>query len=87
MNRNYIPVHWVALHEQFGLGAPIAGNAQYERLLACLMEQYGPWQSDLSEIGPHRVVSAVLAGKRELDLRQVKLPAARFHVPMEAPAG
>jgi HTH-type transcriptional regulator/antitoxin HigA len=33
------------------------------------------------------VVSAVLAGKRKLNLRQVKLLAARFSVPMEALAG
>ena len=43
MNLNDISAHWVALHEQLGLGAPIAGKAQYERLLACvdaLMEDY-----------------------------------------------
>jgi HTH-type transcriptional regulator/antitoxin HigA len=44
-------------------------------------------QSDLPEIGPQSVVSAVLSGKRELNLRQVKLLAARFRVPMEALAG
>jgi len=136
MNLNDISAHWVALHEQLGLGAPIAGKAQYERLLACvdalmddyddrpgnplgglllllaerireyeertqpwpetstpasllafLMEQHGLRQSDLPEIGPQSVVSAVLSGKRELNLRQVKLLAARFHVPMEALAG
>ena len=136
MNLNDISAHWVALHEQLGLGAPIAGKAQYERLLACvdalmedyndrpgnplgglllllaerireyeertrpwpetstpasllafLMEQHGLRQSDLPEIGPQSVVSAVLTGKRKLNLRQVKLLAARFQVPMEALAG
>lgn len=136
MNLNDISAHWVALHEQLGLGAPVAGKAQYERLLACvdalmddyddrpgnplgglllllaerireyeeraqpwpatstpasllafLMEQHSLRQSDLPEIGPQSVVSAVLSGKRELNLRQVKLLAARFHVPMEALAG
>jgi|694.fasta_scaffold120792_3 HTH-type transcriptional regulator/antitoxin HigA len=55
--------------------------------LAFLMEQHGLRQADLPEIGQQSVVSAVLAGKRKLNLRQVKLLAARFHVPMEALAG
>ena len=38
MNLNDISAHWVALHEQLGLGAPVAGKAQYERLLACVDE-------------------------------------------------
>jgi len=133
MNLNDISSHWVALHEQLGLGAPIASKAHYERLLTCvdalmddyddrpgnplgglllllterireyeerkqpwpetstpasllafLMEQHGLRQSDLPEIGAQSVVSAVLAGKRELNLRQVKALATRFRVPMEA---
>lgn len=51
------------------------------------MEQHGLRQSDLPELGPQSVVSAVLSGKRALNLRQVKALAARFHVPMEALTG
>ena len=136
MNLNDISSHWVALHEALGLGAPVADEAQYERLLACvealmenyddraanplgglllllterireyedrahpwpetstpasllafLMEQHGLRQADLPEVGSQSVVSAVLSGKRALNLRQVKSLAARFHVPMEALAG
>jgi len=136
MNLNDISAHWVALHEELGLGAPVANTAQYKRLLACvealmkdyddragnplgglllllaerireyedrahpwpetstpasilefLMEQHGLRQSDLPEIGPQSVVSAVLSGKRALNLRQVKALAARFQVPMEALTG
>ncbi|MDP2809981.1 MAG: transcriptional regulator [Rhodocyclaceae bacterium] len=136
MNLNDISAHWVALHEELGLGAPVANAAQYKRLLACvealmedyddragnplgglllllaerireyeerahpwpetstpasilefLMEQHGLRQSDLPELGPQSVVSAVLSGKRALNLRQVKALAARFHVPMEALTG
>ena len=136
MNLNDISAHWVALHEQLGLGAPIANAAQYKRLLACvdaLLEDYDdragnplggllllladrireyeerarPWpktatpasllaflmdqhdlrQCDLPEIGPQSVVSAVLAGKRSLNLRQAKGLAARFNVPMDVFAG
>lgn len=132
MNLNDISAHWVALHEQLGLGAPIANAAQYKRLLACvdalledyddragnpmgglllllaerireyeertrpwpktatpaallafLMDQHGLRQCDLAEIGAQSVVSAVLSGKRALNLRQAKALATRFHVPME----
>jgi len=55
-------------------------NARYEsvkvggpEMLAYLMELQGLNQSDLSEeLGGQPVVSQILKGKRELDLRQVK---------------
>lgn len=124
--------HWVALHEALGVGAPIADETQYERVLAfvdqvfddvardpshplgglvdlladrirayedrvhpwpdtstpatvlaSLMEEHGLKQSDLPEVGAQSVVSAVLAGKRQLNLRQVKALAKRFSVPLE----
>lgn len=52
-------------------------------LLRELMVEYGIRQSDLPEVGTQSVVSEVLAGKRALNLRQVKALAARFKVPME----
>lgn len=52
-------------------------------VLASLMEEHGLKQSDLPEIGAQSVVSAVLAGKRQLNLRQVKSLAKRFSVPLE----
>lgn len=51
--------------------------------LAFLMEQHGLKQSELPEVGPQSVVSAVLAGKRKLNLRQAKALAARFGLPLE----
>ena len=48
--------------------------------LKFLMEQHGLRQSDLTELGRQGVVSEVLVGKRELDLRQVRALAARFGV-------
>ena len=47
------------------------------------MEEHGLAQSHLPEVGAQSVVSAVLAGKRKLHLRQVKALAQRFSVPME----
>jgi HTH-type transcriptional regulator/antitoxin HigA len=52
-------------------------------VLAFLMEEHGLKQSDLPEIGPQSVVSAILSGKRQLNLRQVRALAKRFQVPME----
>jgi HTH-type transcriptional regulator/antitoxin HigA len=53
-------------------------------VLAFLMQSHGLRQSDLPEVGSQGVVSEVLAGKRELNLRQVTALAKRFRVPMEA---
>ena len=52
-------------------------------VLASLMEEHGLKQSDLPEVGAQSVVSAVLTGKRKLNLRQVKALAKRFSVPLE----
>ena len=52
-------------------------------VLASLMEEHGLRQCDLPEVGAQSVVSAVLAGKRALNLRQVKALARRFSVPLE----
>lgn len=132
MNPNEISRHWLALHEALGLGAPMADEAQYARVLAfvdqlfdevaadlahplgglvelladrirayedrvhpwpdsstpatvlaSLMQEHGLKQGDLPEVGAQSVVSAVLAGKRPLNLRQVKALAKRFSVPLE----
>lgn len=53
------------------------------KLLAQLMIEHRLSQKDLPEIGPQSLVSAVLSGKRKLNLRQVKALAKRFSVPME----
>lgn len=48
--------------------------------LRFLMEEHELTQSDLTEIGSQGVVSEILAGKRELNVRQVRALAERFHV-------
>ena len=48
--------------------------------LKFLMAQHGLKQSDLSEIGSQGVVSEILTGKRELNLRQVRALSERFGV-------
>ena len=48
--------------------------------LKFLMEQHGLMQSDLHEIGSQGVVSEILNGKRELNIRQVRALSERFGV-------
>ncbi len=56
---------------------PECGGAE---MLHFLMEEHGLTQSDLPEMGSQGVVSEVLNGKRELNVRQVRVLAKRFHV-------
>ena len=49
-------------------------------MLRHLMDEHGLRQSDLTEVGSQGVVSEVLDGKRELNIRQVRALAKRFGV-------
>ncbi len=54
-------------------------------VLRFLMDQHGLKQADLAgELGSQGVVSELLNGKRELNLRQMRALAARFAVPVAA---
>ncbi len=50
-------------------------------VLRFLMEQHQLSQSALPEIGTQGVVSEILSGKRELNVRQIRALAQRFSVP------
>lgn len=52
-------------------------------LLRALMKQHGLTQSSVPEIGPQSVVSAVLNGRRTLNLRQVARLSRRFNLPAD----
>jgi len=49
-------------------------------VLRFLMDEHGLTQSDLPEVGSQGVVSEVLNGKRELNVRQIRALAERFKV-------
>ncbi len=49
-------------------------------LLKFLMKEHGLTQSDLPEIGSQGVVSEILSGTRELNVRQIRRLAKRFGV-------
>ena len=48
--------------------------------LNALMEEHGLKQSDLCEIGSQGVVSGILFGKRQLNVRQIQMLSKRFKV-------
>ncbi len=49
-------------------------------VLRYLMEEHNLTQSDLPEIGSQGVISEILSGKRELNVRQIRQLAKRFRV-------
>ena len=59
---------------------PIPDTSGIE-LLKFLMEQHGLSQGDLPEIGSQGVVSEILRGKRELNVRQIGSLCERFRLP------
>jgi HTH-type transcriptional regulator/antitoxin HigA len=58
---------------------PVPASSGLE-ILRALMEDHGLSQSDLPEVGSQGVVSEVLSGKRDLNVRQIVRLAARFGV-------
>ena len=51
-------------------------------VLGYMMREHGLTQSDLPGVGPQSVVSEILSGKRQLNLRQIRWLAERFNVPV-----
>lgn len=58
-------------------------SASGEQVLRYLLDEHGLKQSDLPELGTQSVVSELLAGKRKLNLRQIRFLVRRFAVPAE----
>lgn len=58
-------------------------DARPEDVLRFLMDQHDLKQADLPEVGAQSVVSAVLSGKRHLNIRQVAALSARFGIPAD----
>lgn len=69
---------FIGAYEDANNPPPKAAPAAVLRLL---MDQHRLSQSDLPEVGTQGVVSEVLSGKRELNVRQIKGLSARFKVP------
>lgn len=67
----------IELYEAEHYPIPSATGAE---VLQFLMEEHGLTQSDLPEVGSQGVVSEILNGKRELNVRQIRLLAEKFKV-------
>jgi HTH-type transcriptional regulator/antitoxin HigA len=52
-------------------------------VLGYMMREHGLTQSDLPGVGPQSVVSEILSGKRQLNLRQIRWLAERFGTSVE----
>ncbi len=74
MLADYAAERWPAREYPGGTAAAI---------LRVLMDENGLKQVDLPEIGSQGVVSELLAGKREFNVRQIKLLSERFGVPSD----
>jgi HTH-type transcriptional regulator/antitoxin HigA len=67
----------IEIYEEEHYPIPDATGAEALRFL---MEEHGLTQSDLPEVGSQGVVSEILNGKRELNIRQVRFLAKKFKV-------
>jgi hypothetical protein len=59
---------------------PAQCTQKSDKLGQFLMQQHGLKQGDLTEIGSQGVVSEILSGKRELNIRQIRALSERFRV-------
>lgn len=67
----------IAAYEAEHVALPLADGRD---VLVYLMEEHDLRQSDLPEVGSQGIVSEILNGKRELNVRQIRALAARFGV-------
>ncbi|MBX3329176.1 MAG: helix-turn-helix domain-containing protein [Nitrospira sp.] len=67
----------ISAYEEVHVPIPVSSGLE---ILRALMEDHGLSQSDLPEVGSQGVVSEVLSGKRDLNVRQIARLAARFGV-------
>jgi HTH-type transcriptional regulator / antitoxin HigA len=67
----------IRAYEEDHAGMPAVSGAE---MLRFLMDEHGLTQSDLPNVGSQGVVSELLNGKRELNVRQIRALAQRFGV-------
>lgn len=67
----------IAAYEAEHVALPDVGGVE---ALSYLMEEHDLRQSDLPDVGSQGVVSEILGGKRELNVRQIRALAERFGV-------
>ncbi|MBF9018922.1 MULTISPECIES: type II toxin-antitoxin system HigA family antitoxin [unclassified Oceanispirochaeta] len=55
------------------------GESTPARMLAFFMEEHGHKQSDLTDVAQQSVISDLLSGKREFNLRHIRKLAEKYH--------
>ena len=71
---------WIEAYDHEHRPMPVASGVD---VLRYMMREHGLTQSDLPGVGAQSVVSEVLSGKRQLNLRQIRWLAERFGVTVE----
>lgn len=71
---------WIEAYDHEHRPMPVASGVD---VLRYMMREHGLTQSDLPGVGTQSVVSEVLSGKRQLNLRQIRWLAERFGVTVE----
>jgi HTH-type transcriptional regulator/antitoxin HigA len=71
---------WIEAYDLEHRPIPVASGVD---VLRYLMREHGLTQSDLPGVGAQSVVSEILSGKRQLNLRQIRWLAERFKVSVE----
>ncbi|MCF5141034.1 transcriptional regulator [Pseudomonas sp. PA-6-1D] len=71
---------WIEAYDHEHRPMPVASDVD---VLRYMMREHGLTQSDLPGVGAQSVVSEVLSGKRQLNLRQIRWLAERFGVTVE----
>lgn len=61
---------------------PIPKGSAVE-VLGYLMREHGLGQGDLPEVGTQSVISEILGGKRQLNVRHIRALSERFSVPVD----
>ncbi|PRA30829.1 helix-turn-helix domain-containing protein [Pseudomonas poae] len=71
---------WIEAYDHEHRPMPLASGVD---VLRAMMREHGLNQSDLPGVGPQSVVSEILSGKRQLNIRQIRWLAERFGVSVE----
>lgn len=71
---------WIETYDLEHRPMPVASGVD---VLRAMMREHGLNQSDLPGVGAQSVVSEVLSGKRQLNVRQIRWLAERFGVSVE----
>ncbi|MGY2288846.1 helix-turn-helix domain-containing protein [Pseudomonas sp. SDO528_S397] len=71
---------WIEAYDREHRPMPVVSGVE---VLRALLREHGLTQSDLPGVGTQSVVSEILSGKRQLNVRQIRWLAERFGLSVE----